>query len=144
MHELIFDPQNKSACMAELEKLMLTSSSVLAAEDEEQWRNLEAITPPMVDGKYDVLLADPPWRYKFTKTKSRAIENQYHTMALENIKRLQVPSEDNAVLFLWATAPKLLEALDVMSAWGFEYKTCAVWDKAQIGMGFWFRGQHEL
>ena len=39
---------------------------------------------------------------------------------------------------------KLREALDVMSAWGFEYKTCAVWDKVKIGMGYWFRGQHEM
>ena len=144
MHELVINLADGSVSAEDWETFVNTSSSVLVAEDEEQWRNLEAITPPMVDGKYDVLLADPPWRYKFTKTKSRAFENQYHTMALENIKRLQVPSEDNAVLFLWATAPKLLEALDVMAAWGFEYKTCAVWDKAKLGMGFWFRGQHEL
>lgn len=54
------------------------------------------------------------------------------------------PSEDNAVLYLWATAPKLLEALEVMRAWGFKYKTQAVWDKSWVGMGYWFRGQHEI
>jgi N6-adenosine-specific RNA methylase IME4 len=48
------------------------------------------------------------------------------------------------VLFLWATAPKLIEALEVMRAWGFSYRTNAVWDKEKIGMGYWFRGQHEL
>jgi N6-adenosine-specific RNA methylase IME4 len=47
-------------------------------------------------------------------------------------------------LFLWATAPKLPEAFEVMEAWGFSYKTCSVWDKEKIGMGYWFRGQHEL
>jgi len=48
------------------------------------------------------------------------------------------------VLYLWATAPKLLEAIEVMKAWNFSYKTHAIWDKEKIGMGYWFRGQHEL
>jgi N6-adenosine-specific RNA methylase IME4 len=65
-------------------------------------------------------------------------------MTVEDICRLNVPSEDNAVLYLWATAPKLLEALVVMRAWGFNYKTQAVWDKGWVGMGYWFRGKHEL
>lgn len=95
-------------------------------------------------GVYEVILADPPWRYQFSETQSREIENHYPTMDLENIKSLKVPSADNAVLFLWATAPKLEEALEVLNAWGFTYKTCAVWDKERIGMGYWFRGQHEL
>lgn len=65
-------------------------------------------------------------------------------MSVDEICALPVPSEDNSVLFLWATAPKLLEAIKVMQAWGFEYKTNAVWDKGWVGMGYWFRGQHEL
>ena len=31
-----------------------------------------------------------------------------------------------------------------MESWQFEYRTNAVWDKQMIGMGYWFRGQHEL
>ena len=65
-------------------------------------------------------------------------------MALKDICALEVPSDDDCVLYLWATAPKLQEALEVMRAWGFTYKTHAVWDKEWIGMGYWFRGQHEL
>lgn len=94
--------------------------------------------------KYEVIYADPPWRYDFSKSNSREIENQYPTMSVDEICSLKVPTADNAVLYLWATAPKLLEALRVMDAWGFEYKTNAVWDKQIIGMGYWFRGQHEL
>lgn len=93
---------------------------------------------------YAVIYADPPWRYDFSKSDSREIENQYPTMTVEEICALKVPSADNAVLYLWATAPKLLEALAVMKAWGFSYKTQAVWDKEIMGMGYWFRGQHEL
>jgi len=96
--------------------------------------------------KYQVIYADPPWRYDFSKSKTRKIENQYPTMSLQEIKDLvyDLPIDTNAVLYLWATAPKLLEALEVMKAWQFEYKTQAVWDKEIIGMGYWFRGQHEI
>jgi len=94
--------------------------------------------------KYSIIYADPPWKYNFSKSKSRKIENQYQTMSLEQICSLKVPSADNSVLYLWATAPKLLEALSVMKSWGFEYKTQAVWNKKKIGMGYWFRGQHEI
>jgi N6-adenosine-specific RNA methylase IME4 len=96
------------------------------------------------DKLYDVILADPPWRYSFSKSKSRKIENQYPTMSLREICDMEIPAKDNAVLYLWATAPKLPEALEVMKAWGFTYKTNAVWDKQIMGMGYWFRGQHEL
>lgn len=96
-----------------------------------------------------VLLADPPWQYDFAETSNRQIENQYPSASLEEICSHSEspwfpPLADNAVLYLWATAPKLLEALRVLDAWGFTYKTHAVWDKKKIGMGYWFRGQHEL
>lgn len=65
-------------------------------------------------------------------------------MTLEDIKRLRVPSAKDSVLFMWATSPKLPQALEVMAAWGFAYKTHSIWDKVLIGMGYWFRGQHEL
>jgi len=94
--------------------------------------------------KYQIIYADPPWRYDFSKSDNREIENQYPTMSVDEICALNVPSEKNAVLYLWATAPKLREALKVMEAWGFDYKTHAIWDKEIIGMGYWFRGQHEL
>lgn len=93
---------------------------------------------------YDLIYADPPWKYSFSKSKSRKIENQYPTMTCKEICDMEIPSGENCVLYLWATAPKLIEALSVMSAWGFKYKTQAVWDKGKIGMGYWFRGQHEL
>ena len=98
--------------------------------------------------KYQIIYADPPWRYEHPAigSKMRAIEQHYPTMTLEEIKDLPVSkiTDDNCVLFLWATAPKLKECLEVMEAWGFEYRTCAIWDKQIIGMGYWFRNQHEL
>ena len=101
-------------------------------------------TRPLPKNKFQIILADPPWKYDFSNTNSREIENKYPTMELIDIQSLKIPSKDNAVLFLWATAPKLKEALEVMKSWGFEYKTHAIWNKINLGMGYWFRSQHEL
>jgi hypothetical protein len=94
---------------------------------------------PLPVGRYRLLYADPPWRYDHSGTNSRAIENQYPTMTLEEICRLSIPVADEAVLFLWAPSPKLADAIQVMNAWGFSYRTCAVWDKQVTGMGYYFR-----
>jgi len=96
--------------------------------------------------KYSVIYADPAWRYDFAKDSKDEIENHYPTMSVEEICNLPVSkiAGDDCVLYMWATAPKLLEAIEVIKAWGFTYKTHAMWDKQKIGMGYWFRGQHEL
>lgn len=94
--------------------------------------------------KYEIIYADPPWRYSFSKSNSRKIENHYPTMKLDEICNMEVPSADNSAIYLWTTSPKLLEGIKVMESWGFKYKSQAVWDKQRIGMGFWFRGQHEI
>lgn len=94
---------------------------------------------------YGVIYADPPWSYSLDYEGScRSISNQYQTMKIEDICAMQVPSAADCILYLWATAPLLPEALRVVSAWGFDYKSCAVWDKEVLGMGYWFRGQHEI
>ncbi len=97
-----------------------------------------------VSGLPELVLADPPWKYEFSETESRAIENQYPTCELADIATHSPVTEKDCILLLWATAPKLAEALGIMSAWGFEYRSCAVWDKVTQGMGYWFRGRHEL
>ena len=94
--------------------------------------------------KFDVIYADPPWKYDFAESSNRKIENYYTTMDVTDIINMKVPAKDNCVLFMWATAPKLIEAINVLEGWGFTYKTHAVWDKEKIGMGYWFRGQHEI
>lgn len=111
---------------------------------EEKRTEIKTSPPKVVNGQYDVIYCDPPWQYEFAETESRAIENHYPTMTLDDIKSLDIPCNPNCVILMWATAPKLEEAISLLNAWGFTYKTCAVWDKEKIGMGYWFRGQHEL
>ena len=101
--------------------------------------------PPIIPrGECNVIYADPPWQYDFCVDSADKIENKYPTTPTEELKELQIPASNNSVLYMWATAPKLKEALELMEAWGFEYKSSAIWDKETIGMGYWFRGQHEI
>ena len=102
---------------------------------------------------YQVIYADPPWRYE-QKRLQGAAERHYPTMSIEEICGLPVAeiAAKDSLLFLWATFPQLPEALRVISAWGFKYKTVAfLWLKKNkkadswfYGMGFWTRSNAEL
>lgn len=96
--------------------------------------------------QYPVLYADPPWRYEHCETESRQVENQYPTLSLDEICSQPVSklATLDAILFLWATSPKLAEAMQVIDSWGFVYRTCMVWVKDKIGMGYYARQKHEL
>ena len=96
------------------------------------------------DKRYGIILADPPWRYDIPPSDNRKIENQYPTMALEEIMALPVGTlaAPDAALFLWAAL--LEEGFEVLKAWGFKFRSHAVWVKPSVGMGKWFRQQHEM
>jgi len=108
-------------------------------------------TPDMPLGVFDVIYADPPWRYDFD-VESRATEKHYPTLTVNEIcklrdkkkRRIQDVFDTNAILYLWATAPKLNEALVVLQYWGFVYKTNMIWVKDKIGLGWYCRNQHEI
>ena len=105
------------------------------------------------DRKYDVIYADPPWAYQ-DKGCSGAANKHYPTLSDQDICKLPVGkcAKKDCVLFLWATMPKLQEALDTIKAWGFKYKTCAFcWVKQNpksggifAGLGRWVQGNAEL
>lgn len=120
------------------------SKSLREAAQEQTRATRKAQSIP--DGKYNLIYADPPWRYDFSQSESREIENHYPTMEVEDICNLPINAlaDENCILFLWATNPKLREALRVVEAWGFEYKTNMVWVKDKIGMGYYARQKHEI
>jgi N6-adenosine-specific RNA methylase IME4 len=100
------------------------------------------------EGRYVVLLVDPPWRYARASDATRQAEEHYPTMSHEELLQLPVGeiAARSAILFLWATAPKLSEAVELITAWGFTYKTSAVWCKdmqGALGLGSYFRIAHE-
>lgn len=106
--------------------------------------------------KYDIIYADPPWAYHDTlggNAKMGAMP--YPTMTNEEICAMPIGNKiakKDSILFMWATMPKLQEALDVIKAWGFKYKTCAFcWVKQNpksggvyAGLGRWVQGNAEL
>lgn len=110
----------------------------------EQLERQDASAPQPPDGEYDVILAGPPWSYRDSGNPRGGVDKHYQTMDLEDIKALDVPAADGAILYLWGTVTHVPEAVEVMQAWGFEHKSQAVWDKVHQGSGSWFRGQHEL
>lgn len=110
-------------------------------------------TTPEPQEKYRIIYADPPWSYGDTTLVPHRrglpagdAREHYPTMELAAICALPVKDwvEDNAVLFLWATSPILEEALQVVRAWGFEYKASFVWDKIKHNMGHYNSVRHEL
>jgi len=109
---------------------------------QRQEKLLEQGAPPIPEGEYNVIYADPPWDYEF-KLRG-APDEHYPVMSDSEICDLAVPSSKDAILFLWATNPRIESALKVLRAWGFTYKTNMVWVKDKIGTGYYFRGQHEL
>jgi len=109
---------------------------------------------PFPDRKFPVIYADPPWSYNDKMTgHSFSLDHEYETQSLAWIKSLQVKdlAAKDAVLFLWATNPLLPEAFEVITAWGFKFKTVAfVWAKQTVtgkwayNLGRWTMGSSEL
>ena len=111
-----------------------------------------------MEKKYQIIYADPPWQYKVWSKKGngRSAESHYRTMNIEDIINLKEfinkISDKNCILFIWVTYPCLKEALKVIDAWGFKYKTCGfTWVKKNKkrdswfwGMGYWTRANSEL
>jgi N6-adenosine-specific RNA methylase IME4 len=116
------------------------------AREQELAAATEAASAALGKKLYGVIYADPPWRFEVYDADSglnQAAEAHYPCMGTADIAALPVPAADSCVLFLWSTAPHLPEALDVMRAWGFAYRTNVVWKKDRTGLGYWFRNQHE-
>jgi ParB/RepB/Spo0J family partition protein len=112
--------------------------------------------------KFSVIYADPPWEFRVYsgKGKQRSAERHYDTQPLDTIKALPVGdlAADDCALLLWSVWPENPGALEVIKAWGFEFKTDAfLWvkitEKAEVvkldgdglhwGMGYWTRANTE-
>jgi N6-adenosine-specific RNA methylase IME4 len=111
---------------------------------------------PFAPPPYSILYADPPWAYR-NRTIRGGAEHHYRTLSVQELaaftideRRVVEHTAPDSVLFLWATWPMLTEALYIMKAWGFTYKTCAfTWvkttaaGKAATGLGHYTRGNTE-
>jgi N6-adenosine-specific RNA methylase IME4 len=113
-------------------------------EERRQEKLLSIAQAARLSGLHSVIYADPPWEDDFG-FNDRAVDDRYPTMKLEAIKALPVTeiSTPDAVLYLWALPHMAPTAIEVMSAWGFDYRTEIIWDKGEIGLGEWARNRHE-
>jgi N6-adenosine-specific RNA methylase IME4 len=99
--------------------------------------------------KYNVIYADPPWKYENKRTGGSMIsgaDDKYLTTSATDLKDLAVQeiTAENALCFMWATVPLMDEGIDLLKAWGFTYKRFITWEKTGIlGMGHWLRVQTE-
>jgi len=99
--------------------------------------------------RYNVIYADPPWRlepYSRESGLNKAADHYYPTMNSMDIADMPVRDicAEACALFIWATAPMINDALMVLDAWGFRYKSQFVWVKERIGTGYWNRNRHEI
>jgi N6-adenosine-specific RNA methylase IME4 len=112
-------------------------------------------------GQAGAIYADPPWRFAvWGRRSSRDPERHYPTHETDLVEQLPVGdlAAPNCCLFMWFSWPMLPDALRLIEAWGFEYKTCAFsWMKADVStidlfpdpkdadmqLGYWTRANNE-
>lgn len=102
-----------------------------------------------LEGNYGAILADPPWSFKpfGNGGNDRSAERHYPTMSQAELEQLPVGdlAKRDCALFLWTVSNRLVDAISLMGAWGFAYRTTAfVWVKPRMGMGYWTRKEAEL
>lgn len=115
---------------------------------------LQTVSELSALGKFDLIMADPPWQFRLRSFKgitAKSAAGHYRVLPLELICELPVASlaARDCLLWLWTTNPHLPEALKVMSAWGFEFKTAGTWVKrtkhghVAMGTGYTLRSANE-
>lgn len=113
-----------------------------------------SIIKPFPNKRYKIIYADPPWPYKDKALAgNRGAACKYNVMTDEELQDLPVAeiADNDCILFMWATFPKINDALRLIKSWGFQYKTVAfTWvkktknNKSFLGMGGWTRANAEV
>jgi len=101
----------------------------------------------MCSPKYGAILADPPWAFRTWSVNGKGRSPRYDTMIFEELADIPVANmaADDCALFMWVIDSHLQEALDLIEAWQFQYKTIGfIWVKPSIGLGYWTRKQAEV
>lgn len=144
-------PEKREEVIAKAEQGEKVSAKTAVKQErrEEREEDLADKQRALPEQKFGVILADPEWRFEVYSRDTgmdRAADNHYPTSATDVIasRPVQDIAADDCVLFLWATVPMLPDALRVMEAWGFAYKSHFIWNKDKIGTGYWNRNKHEL
>lgn len=95
--------------------------------------------------RYAAIYADAPWPYGPTSSRKMRGGLPYKVMTVREIADLPIErlAAEDCELWMWTTGPFIHDALHIVDAWGFTYRTKRVWAKSRMGTGFWVRGQTE-
>jgi MT-A70 len=151
----------KPRTIAELRKEV--RASVRAEKKLDYNQRIEAAKPKPLEGTYRIIYADPPWKYHGLNQADEYGHAEAHYDCLDddqlcwfrpgepkteyhqdgNGRLVKDLADENAVLFMWVTAPLLKRCFPIIEAWGFEYKANFVWHKIDHVMGFYNSVRHE-
>lgn len=97
--------------------------------------------------KYKIIYADPPWEYKESGSGNRVVHAHYSTMSIDDICNMPINelADDNCILFIWVTFPRLKEGIKVIEEWGFKYKGlgfCWIKKNKKTNSDFWGMGYY--
>ena len=155
-HALVPDDQFEAEIAAWREEEARRATRAIGSLSKRIARPGAARTPPLPEGRYRVIYADPPWEHVTWSSAGmdRSPDNHYSTMPTAEICALPIDyiAADDCALFIWVYGPRLPDALKVIEFWGFAYKSIGfVWAKsngepeaAPIGQGHWTRAQSEI
>ena len=104
------------------------------------------------DKKYNIIYADPAWKYWMGGNKNQS--KHYSCLTVDQISELPVVNiaDENCILFMWVTYPILEKSFKVIENWGFKYSTCGFsWikknkkaDSLFWGLGYWTRSNNDI
>lgn len=124
----------------ELEKVKTKTGALVELKKIKDKEKIKTLKTPK--GLYDVIVIDPPWQVFYNPTGRRG-GAKYPTMAIEQIENIELPMNEDCVVWLWATNRYLHEAFHILEKWGIAYKNTFTWVKNQLGLGDWGRTQTE-
>lgn len=142
-HRDIVEPLILKGTVSRTKLLAATKKPNTPTNDESNGQTIRFLSD-LKDAKFGCIYADPPWKYDNQGTRA-ATRNHYVTLTVDELCDWNVGdyADEDAHLHLWTTNAFLPQSFRVISAWGFEYRSCFVWVKPKIGIGNYWRVSHE-
>ena len=127
----VIDAHDEKAIRERYREIAARKREAKRAEIIEDLTNIETLEVKAVQGVYDVVVLDPPWPMKKIERDERPNQSEfdYPTMSEEELKELDVPTADNAHVWVWTTQKFLPMTLRLIEAWGLKYVCTFTWHK---------------
>ena len=139
------EPEKYGALVTEMDRTRRVNGVHRKLKIAQQVERIKAEPQQPPDGRYRVIVIDPPWNYHRSGDASHRGAVPYADMAIEEICALPLAewAHEDCILWLWTTNAFMREAFQCLDAWGFEQKTILTWVKDKMGTGDWLRGKTE-